>query len=485
MKPILTLSIGSSNVKALIYDETGSLINESQETLEPFHPKHGEVEYNPETVFNALMMCVYAVLLKTNINRSNLHSIGITNTRGSVVIWDKDTGKPIWNAISYIDERKGTHFDLLQSKQAMIKEKTGKHLSHHAPALKIRWILDETKKEGQNLLFGSLGTYVLWKLTKGKAHITDMTNACSSMLFNVCDKVWDKELLTLFKIPESILPEVKSCSEVYASTNSDIFGAQVNISSMITKSQGALLGSGCFKQGLHAFFGTSTFLQRPTGSTCTKNHQALNTSVSLHLNNDTTFYCQEGAIYSSGGVFNWLMNHLGLIRSINEIEGLAYSVPDSLGAIFVPSLNGLSFTPAPLLVRGSFLGLTSNTNIGHLCRATIEGLALLVANLFDISQAHEKMKCSGGMSENTFLMQMCSGLIGQEIVRPKELDTASLGAAFLAGLATGLWKDLDEIKSLYKPERTFHPELSESDRKIMKERFKNALDATLLFSEKE
>jgi glycerol kinase len=491
MKPVLAIDIGTSSIKAILLGSDGQLINEEEILLSPYHPNHGQIEHRPEELFELTLDVIDQVLTKASILKSDLSSIGICNAKGTTIVWDKKTKKPIWNAISFADDRKYDGVDQYQTKHSMIKDKTGRFLNTHSPVLKLKWILEKTGACPDNLLCGSLSTWILWKLTNGKLHITDTTNAAMTFLFNIHTLDWDAELLRLFDIPRNMLPTVKSCSEIYGETDQTIFDASVPVAAMIGKTQSALFGSGCTKSGdVHCFLGSGSFLQAHTGSECVMQNKTLTSTIALSLKNEPITYCLEGSIHSSGGVIDWLKDHLGLIRSINEIEGLAYSVPDSLGVYFIPALNGIGFSKSGASIRGSFLGLSCNTNIGHICRASLEGIALMLGELFldmksDLKNDPSSIKCTGGMAENNFLMQMCSDILNTPIVRSENIQMASVGVAFLAGLATNVWSSPEEIHSLFKKERTFSPELDKTDQDRMKKDFKRALKSTITFSDIE
>ncbi|MCH9621412.1 MAG: Glycerol kinase [Chlamydiia bacterium] len=488
MKYILSIDIGNTNIKAVVVNDQGELLNIHEQLIKAYNPRHGQVEFRPEEIFDQVLFVIDRVLAKSNIVKSDLLSIGITNAKGATVLWNKQTQKPIWNGISASDDRGYRRLKEFSTYQDLIKHKTGHYINTHSPALKIKWVLDHAKvSKKEEILFGSLGTWILWKLTKGKIHLMDMTNAAGSSLLNIQTGEWDDDLLKLFDIPKSILPETRSCCEVYGHTDLEVFGNKIPIGSMITKTQSAIFGSGCGSKGnIHCHLGSGTHLSAPTGEILLNNHHTLTTTIALSIKDQPLNYCLEGSIHSTGGVIDWLKNHLGLIRSVKEIEGLAYSVPDSLGVYFIPALNGLCFSKDKHVMRGSFLGLSCNTNIGHMCRASLEGIALLLAELHDLmkedlKQIPHSMKCSGGMSENTFLMQIMADALDTILIRPKHIEMAALGSAYLAGIATDVWSEKD-IPTFFKREKDFTPTLPKKDREAMRRDFKRALEATTFFS---
>jgi len=487
MKTILAIDIGNTNIKALLIREDGSILNSHEELIDPFHPRRGQVEFIPEEIYEGVILVCDKATTKAGISKDKIESIGITCSQGSTVIWNKKTGKPIWNAITLSDDRGFSRLNQYELIEDVLKEKTGHELNTHSPILKIKWILDHGYCKNKNdLLFGTLGSWVAWKLSGGTIHAIDMTNAASTLMFNIKTLKWDHDLLTFFNIPTTILPEIKSCNELYGYTQLKEFNAKIPIGSMITKNGASLFGSNCTKSGdVHCYLGSSSYLMAITENPV-KHSKLLTQTVGLALKNQKPIYCLEGVAHSTGSVIDWLKNYLGLIRSTQEIEGLAYGVPDSLGVFFVPALNGLSISENTQAVRGSFFGLSCNTNIGHMCRASLEGISLLIAEIYDVlcheaGVTPESIKCSGGMVENNFLVQLVAEALDTHIVRSETVEVAALGAAYLAGMTCGLWKE-EDVNSFFKAQQIFVPTLDDADREKMSIDFKRALDATKNFT---
>lgn len=487
MKQILSIDVGTSNVRAMLVDEKGKLQGLCQTPLTTLYPKLDHTEMDPEEIFTGCLAVVDKVLAMTGTLKKDLLGIGISNARETTIVWDKETGKPYWNAILWHDTRSNKFCKEHESKSSMIKDKTGIPLSSYGSATKINWILKNSPNlKQENCLFGNINTWLLWKLTDGKVFKTDITNASRTLLFNIHTGEWDEELLDFFEVKKEMLPEVVSCSETYGRTETKLFNAAIPICAMIGDAQSALFAAGCHKEGaLHASIGTGTFLLAHTGEKISKRDFPLLSTVAMQRKGQAPTYCIEASVFSTGSVVEWLKSHIGIIRSAKEIEGLAFSVPDSLGAFCVPLIHGASSIKGGTDLRASFLNLSSATNIGHLCRATLEGIAHMIANAYELIENKKTaitLKCSGGMSENTFLIQMISDLVGSNVVRSKDLELSAFGAAYLAGLSLGVWKDEEEIRSLFKSDRQFTPSITEGNRKEMKKNWNKALSATTFFS---
>jgi glycerol kinase len=490
MKHILSIDIGTSSVRALLIDQKGALIGIEKNKLSAVYPYPDHIEMDAQEIYENVLEVVERVILTTNTPKEQILCIGICNSTETAIAWDKTTKKPLWNAIICSDRRSLKDCEKNKDKNAMIKEKTGLPLSPYTFATKISWILKNANiKNTNNCLFGTLNTWILWKLTDGAVFATDVSNASRTLLFNIEEKTWDQELLKLFGIKKQMLPEVKSSSEVYGFTDISVFGAKIPLCCMIGDAQSALFAAGCHTEGtIHCNIGSRASVVMNTGQSLIKGKDNLLTCIAYQRKDGPINYCLQTEIYSCGSVVEWLKSYTGIIRSAKEIEGLAYSVPDSLGVYFVPTLNGLSLPHKNQLIHGAILGICSNTNIGHICRALMEGLAFMIFDSFQdmcsgLNISKEKLKCSGGSSENIFLMQIVSDLTSKNLILSKELELSAFGAAYLAGLAMGVWKEEKEIKSLFQKEREFSPKLKKKDVEIMIKNWKKALNAVYLFSD--
>ncbi len=475
MKYILSIDVGDLSVKSALMDEKGGIVCAIQKSLCPIHPFHGQIELDPEEIFNKVKEAIVDVIEQSEIAKVDIVCLGIATTRDTVIVWNKETTKPLWNAITKNDTRTSDSCTSLKIHESSILEKTGVPLSTYGPAPKIRWILDQVKDVNlDHCLFGGLNTWILWRLTKGSSFITDMSNISKSLLFNIHTQTWDDELIKIFGIQKSILPKIESSNEIFGYVDVDFFGIKIPICSMVSDSGGAMFAAGCTKKGdLHLHAGASAFLLMNTGNCPQKSKNHLMNTVGLSLKNKPPLYFLEGMIPSTGSVIQWLESHLGIIRSAKEVEGLAYSVPDSLGVYFAP-VQGKR-------MEASLLGLSLSSNIGHICRAVLEGIALLIRDSFegynDVSTS--KITCSGGMVENIFFVQICSDLLGRTIVRPKEIKLPLLGAAYLAGLTLGVFKDQEEIRKLFSSDREFTPSLKEKDKDAMIKNWIKAVSAAV------
>lgn len=490
MKYILSIDVGTSNVRAVLMNSSGKMVGISQKALETLHPFQGHTEMNPEKIISLGLDAVERVLSKTGVSKNQIAGIGITNARETTVIWDKKTGKPVWNAILWHDTRSKEFCAKHKSKEKMIKEKTGLNLTSYGSATKIRWILQNAKiKDRENCLFGNINTWFLWKLTGGTVFKTDVTNASRTLLFNINTMQWDEQLLSFFDIPKSMLPDTASCSEIYGHTDVAIFGRKIPICAMIGDAQSALFASGCHRKGdIHLSLGTGGFMLKNTGAVRPeKCPPSILTTIAWQTYGKSPAYCLEGSVFSVGSVVEWLKTHAGIIRSAKEIEGLAYSVPDSLGVYFVPAIHGIPSIKDGEQIRGALLGLSSSSNIGHICRSALEGIAYMLSELYrtmnkQSSSSAKKVKCSGGVAENIFLMQMTADLMGLPLVRSENIELSSFGAAYLAGISLGMWKDEKEIKKLFSSDREFSTLMKPKDKANIMRDWKKAFSAALVFS---
>ena len=495
MTYILAIDAGTTNSRALLIDKNGDVVATEQEPFVQHYPDHGLVEHDPEELWDTQLNVVSQLLEKSGISPSEIDAIGITNQRETTIIWDRVSGKPIWKAIVWSDRRtKDSILEIKDKHEKMIHEKTGLLVDTYFSASKIKWVLNkvpgsrERAKKGE-LLFGNVNTYLLWKLTKGEVFATDLTNACRTLLYNIHTHEWDDDLLKLFDVPKEMLPKVVSNSEVYGNTHVDYFGVPIKIASMIGDQQGAMFGHACFDIGdVKCTYGTGSFMLINTGSEPKNSSHHLLTTIAWQIGDNKPEYALEGVVPTAGSAVSWLRDKMGILRSAKEIESLAFSVPDSGGVFFVPSLNGLASPRWNASARGTIFGITASTNIGHIARATLEGIAHQVTDVLEVMHKDtgseiKQIKVGGGMTEDVFLMQMQTDLFGVDIVRSASKEVSALGAAYLAGLAVGTWKDLDEIRSLWKSDRKFTPELNKSDVKKMRSHWNKAVNLTVKWAD--
>ena len=426
-----------------------------------------------------------------DINGLDIAGIGITNQRETTIVWDVDTEEPIYNAIVWQDRRTADYCDKLKAEGLIdtIREKTGLIIDAYFSGTKIKWILDNVpgarqRAEQGKLRFGNVDSWLVWRLTRGEVHVTDVTNASRTMLFNINTLKWDADLLKLLDIPVSMLPEVKSSSEVYGHTKTTIFAHEVPISGIAGDQQAALFGQMCIEPGaIKNTYGTGCFVMLNTGEKPVKSENNLLTTIAWKIG-DKINYALEGSIYVGGSVVQWLRDGLCCIKSSSEIEELAASVPDSGGVFFVPALTGLAAPYWDQHARGTIIGITRGTTTAHIARAALDGI---VFQTYDIARAMAKdmgaplteLKVDGGASRNNLLMQYQANLLGIKVVRPKITETTALGAAYLAGLAVGFWKDLDEIKQQWQVERTFDPVSDNEEIAAAKQGWADAVRRTL------
>ncbi len=468
-KYILALDQGTTSSRAIVFDHTGHICSVAQKEFTQYFPKPGWVEHNPNEIWASEASVIAEAISTIDINGLNIAGIGITNQRETTIVWDIDTEEPIYNAIVWQDRRTAEYCDKLKAEGLVdkIREKTGLIIDAYFSGTKIKWILDNVpgarqRAERGKLRFGNVDSWLVWRLTRGEVHVTDVTNASRTMLFNIHTLQWDDDLLKLLDIPRSMMPEVKSSSEIYGHTKTTIFAHEVPIAGIAGDQQSALFGQMCLTPGsIKNTYGTGCFVMLNIGDKPILSKNNLLTTVAWKIG-DKVKYALEGSIYVGGSVVQWLRDGLGFIKSSSEVEELASSVPDSGGVFFVPALTGLAAPYWDQYARGTIVGITRGTTRAHIARAALDGIAF---QTYDIAQAMAKdlgaplteLKVDGGASRNNLLMQFQANILGIPVVRPKITETTALGAAYLAGLAVGYWKDFDEIKSQWQVERTFEP----------------------------
>lgn len=490
-KFILALDQGTTSSRAIVFDHNGHIKSVAQKEFTQYFPQPGWVEHNPNEIWSSQASVIAEAISAIDINGLDIAGIGITNQRETTIVWDIDTEEPIYNAIVWQDRRTSEYCDELKAQglTEKIHEKTGLIIDAYFSGTKIKWILDNVpgarkRAEMGKLRFGNVDSWLVWRLTRGEIHVTDVTNASRTMLFNIKDLKWDEELLKLLDIPMSMMPEVKSSSEIYGHTKTTIFAHEVPISGIAGDQQAALFGQMCIEPGsIKNTYGTGCFVMLNTGSKPVLSKNNLLTTIAWKIGDKIT-YALEGSIYVGGSVVQWLRDGLGFITSSSEIEDLASTVPDSGGVYFVPALSGLAAPYWDQYARGTIIGITRGTTRAHIARAALDGIAF---QTYDIAQAMAKdmdaplkeLKVDGGASRNNLLMQHQADLLGITVVRPKITETTALGAAYLAGLAVGFWNNIDEIKNQWQVERTFEPVADSEKIEAAKAGWADAIGRTL------
>ena len=491
-KFILAIDQGTSSSRALIFDHEGRIRSLAQKEFRQHFPKEGWVEHDPKDIWSSEASVVAETITSLGINPSQIEGIGITNQRETTIVWDAKTGEPVYNAIVWQDRRTAPLCEQLKKDglESVIREKTGLVIDPYFSATKVKWILDNVsgaRKRAMRgeLLFGTVDSFLVWNLTKGKRHITDVSNASRTMLFNINTLKWDKDLLKLFGIPESMLPKVCSSSEVYGYTpSSSLFGYKIPISGIAGDQQSALFGQMCTEAGeVKNTYGTGCFLLMNTGETPIVSRNNLISTVAWKIGKDVN-YALEGSIFVGGSVVQWLRDSLGIIRSSSEVEPLAQKANDNGGVYFVPALTGLGAPHWDPDARGCIYGITRGTTAAHIARAALEGIAF---QTMDIVGAMEKdagislkgLKVDGGASNDNLLMQFQSDILGTEVIRPVITETTALGACYLAGLAVGYWDSVSEIRSQWKAEKVFSPQMHSSQAERLKAGWKDAVGRSL------
>ncbi len=470
MSYVLALDEGTTSARAIIFNDKAEIVGVGQHEFKQIYPKPGWVEHDPEEIWQAQLESIYDAVKMANISMDDISAIGITNQRETTILWDADSGKPVYNAIVWQCRRTADIARQFREKYTdLIKEKTGLIPDSYFSAFKIRWILDNVPstrdllKQGR-LKFGTIDSYLVWKLTNGKLHITDVSNASRTMLMNIRTLQWDSELLDLLEIPHSILPSIVNSSEIYGYATA--LGTSIPISGIAGDQQASLFGQTCYEKGsVKTTYGTGSFILINTGDEVIYNKDLL-TTVAWKIGEDVR-YALEGSIFISGAAIQWLRDGLEIITQSSEIDNLATSVENNGGVYFVPALSGLGAPYWDEYARGLIIGITRATTKAHIARAVAESIAFSVKDVIEIvSQnniALNEVKVDGGVSRSNFIMQLQADLLQIPVIRPKTTETTALGAAFLAGLSVNVWNDLHEIKSIWKPERIFTPSANSNE----------------------
>ena len=490
-KYILALDQGTSSSRAIVFDRHGRTMAVSQKEFTQIFPKPGWVEHNPMEIWSSQASVIAEAITSIDINGLNLAAIGITNQRETTIVWDAETGTPVYNAIVWQDRRTSEYCDSLKrdGRTDLIRSKTGLIIDAYFSATKIRWILENVpgarqKAEEGKLRFGTVDTWLIWMLTRGEVHVTDVSNASRTMLFNIHTLQWDKELLQLFDIPESMMPQVKSSSEVYGYTKTTLFAHEVPVAGIAGDQQAALFGQMCTEAGsVKNTYGTGCFLRMNSGERPIMSSNNLLTTIAWKIG-DKVNYALEGSIFVAGSVVQWLRDGLGIIRSSSEVEELAASVPDNGGVYFVPALTGLGAPHWDQYAKGSIYGISRGTKGAHIARAALEGIAFQTMDIVNAMQKDagitlKELKVDGGASRNNLLMQFQADILGTSVIRPTVTETTALGAAYLAGLAVGYWESIDHIKSQWGVEREFNPSADPEAVQSLKAGWADAISRTL------
>ncbi len=468
-KYILALDQGTSSSRAIVFDHDGNICSVAQQEFTQYFPQPGWVEHDPMEIWASEAAVIAEAISKIGINGLDIAAIGITNQRETTIVWDAETGLPIHKAIVWQDRRTSAFCDELKARGLVdkIREKTGLIIDAYFSGTKIKWILDNVpgareKAQAGKLRFGTVDSWLVWQLTRGEVHVTDVSNASRTMLFNINTLEWDAELLELLDIPLSMMPAVKSSSEVYGHTKTTIFAHEVPIAGMAGDQQAALFGQMCTTPGsVKNTYGTGCFLLMNTGEKPILSRNNLLTTVAWKIGN-TVNYALEGSIFVGGSVVQWLRDGLGIIRSSSEIEALAATVPDNGGVYFVPALTGMGAPYWDQYAHGLICGITRGTTAAHIARAALEGIAFQTMDIVAAMEADAgvklaELKVDGGASRNNLMMQFQADVLGTNVIRPAVTETTAMGAAYLAGLAVGYWSSLEEIKAQWQVERTFSP----------------------------
>lgn len=490
-KFILALDQGTTSSRAIVFNHSGEIVAVSQRDFEQLFPKPGWVEHDAAEIWYTQSSVAAEAIARANLTGLDIAAIGITNQRETTVLWDRETGIPIYHAIVWQDRRTSKYCDELKAQgwRDKIHEKTGLVIDAYFSATKIKWILDNvdgarSRAAKGGLCFGTIDSWLVWKLTRGKMHITDVSNASRTMLFNIHTMEWDKELLQLMDIPENILPAVKQSSEVYGEAATTLFSTKIPIAGMAGDQQAALFGQMCVHEGMTKnTYGTGCFMLMNTGNKPVLSKNNLLTTIAWKINGETT-YALEGSVFVGGAVVQWLRDGLKVIKTSSESETLAASVPDNGGVYFVPALTGLGAPYWDQYARGAILGITRGTTVAHIARAALEGIAFQVYELLqamesDSGQKSTELRVDGGAVANNLLMQFQADIFGSAVVRPQTLETTALGAAYLAGLAVGYWKDIDEIKQQWAMDSRFCPQLDEGKVTEMYRYWKKAVQRSM------
>ncbi len=487
MKYVLALDQGTTSSRAIVFDLHGRAVAAAQQEFKQIYPRPGWVEHGPDGIWTTQFQVASEAIANAGLSARDIAAIGIANQRETTIVWDRRSGVPIYNAIVWQDRRTADFCNRLEADGygPAINKKTGLLLDPYFSASKIRWLLDHVadarkQAEAGELAFGTVDTWLLYNLTEKRMHVTDASNASRTLLYDIHENRWDDELLTLFDIPASMLPEVRESSECYAQTAAALFGASIPIAGIAGDQQAALFGQQCIEPGMvKTTYGTGCFMLLNTGAEAVTSRNRLLTTIAWRIGGQTT-YALEGSVFIGGAVVQWLRDELKLIESASEIEALAETVADNGGVYFVPAFTGLGAPHWDPRARGLIAGLTRGSNRGHFARAALESVAYQVADLLtamiaDAGRPITEMRVDGGASANDLLMQFQADILGAPIIRPHVLETTALGAAYLAGLAVGYWPGQATVSAHWLAERTFQPEMTQGEAAALREAWDKAV----------
>lgn len=482
---------GTTSVRSILWDRNGNQVSSAQREITQIYPHPGWVEHDPSEIWILTLESIKACMSSAGVTARELSCIGVTNQRETTIPWDRGSGLHAHNAIVWQDRRTADIVEAIKRDYGeVIRDKTGLTPDSYFSAVKIKWLVDNDQGVRDHALrgelcFGTVDSYLIWRLSGGKVHATDYSNASRTMLFNIRDLRWDGEILELLEIPtEIVLPEVKPSSCIYGYTDPEVLGASVPISGDAGDQQAALFGEACFQEGMvKATYGTGSFVLMNTGKKPCRSKRLL-TTIAWGLREGEVDYALEGSIFVTGAAVQWLRDEVGLISSSSEIEGLARSVSDNAGVYFVPAFVGLGAPHWDQYARGLLIGITRGTGVAHICRAVLESIAYQVNDVIEVMEEDSRVRVTqlrvdGGASKNDFLMQFQSDITGVEVVRPRVTETTSLGVAYLAGLGVGVWDSPSELSSLWVSDRKFKPSMSEVERKRLLARWKEALNRSM------
>ena len=478
-KYILAIDAGTTSSRAILFDKSGKSVGVSQHEFKQYFPKESWVEHDANEIWKTQLMAITEVLKKSDIAEEQIHAMGITNQRETTILWNKKTGAPVHNAIVWQDRRTASLCESLKEKgkSSIFHEKTGLILDAYFSGTKIKWILDqdpELRKQAENgdIAFGTVDSWLIWNLTNGDKHVTDITNASRTLLFNINTLQWDEELLEILDIPKKILPKVVSCSEKIAKTSEKIFKQPIDICGIAGDQQAALFGQLCVEEGdVKNTYGTGCFCIMNTGKTPVNSNNKMLTTIGYQINGEV-YYALEGSVFIAGAAVQWLRDQLQIISSAPEVESLAKTVDNNGGVTFIPALAGLGAPYWNPHATGTLTGITRGTQRGHIARATLEAIAMRTKEIITAMQKDAKtnfksLKVDGGGSTNNLLMQIQSNLLEVEVVRPETTETTALGAAFFAGLASGFWDSIESLKKAWNINKTFKPIKNEESQNII------------------
>lgn len=493
-KYVIALDQGTTSSRCILFDKQGNICSVAQKEFTQIFPKPGWVEHDPMEIWSSQLSVTMEAMGKIGAHYSDIAAIGITNQRETTVVWDRDTGQPVYNAIVWQCRRTADRIQRLKAEgmEGMVRERTGLVPDAYFSGSKIEWILDHVegareRAEKGELLFGTIDTWLIWNLTKGCVHVTDYTNASRTMLFDIHKKCWDKELLEYFRIPASMLPDVKPSSGIYGYTSADVMGGKIPISGAAGDQQAALFGQCCFEQGeMKNTYGTGCFLLMNTGDVAVDSKCGLVTTIAASTA-DRFQYALEGSIFVAGAAVQWLRDEMRMVRSAAQTEEYCTAVADTAGVYVVPAFAGLGAPYWNQYSRGTITGVTRGAAKEHFIRATVESMAYQVYDLIDAMKKDfgihvRELKVDGGACANNFLMQFQSDLLNADIVRPKCIETTALGAAYLAGLVVGFWKDREEIRQNWQAASTFHSTMEEEYRAELVKGWKRAVRCAIAWS---